>query len=827
MKRPTIFRLKVDKVQQSCLFELSWGQGQQLKATLDYSQSLTSSFQAWQRAYLHFYRTAMRGRVEDTGSLTPLDPRTWLVQAEAKLLVAFRNWLWHEKLRPIHQAIAEVAQTLNQPGLAQSKKSDRSLHIFLTCHPLELERLPWEAWEIERQIASPIPIRLARTPPNIHSPSRPKRSHYRRGGARILAIFGDSTGLDWQGDLKALDSLRAIGEIEVIAWQEGQEISQLKRRIARAIADQRGWDLLFFAGHSRETDITGGELGIAPNTAISIREIAPQLQQALARGLQFALFNSCSGLSIANALIDLGFSQVAIMREPVHNQVAQVFLVKFLQVLADYQDVGDALGETCQFLQQEGNLDYPSAYLIPSLFCHPEASLFQIQPFGLTEQLKQWLPTRCEGIALSILVLLSLLSPVQDFLLNARTLAQAIYRDFTAQVPPPATPPVLLLEIDEESLQKAGIGDPNPLNRQYLARLIDKLTVVDAKGIGIDYLLDRPQGDNDAILSQSLQRAVNQQGIWFVFAAVEQGDREVGVLPSIADLNWSLQGSIVGLPQYVRLPVANCQRCPFAYLLAVVGALNGEQLFSPSASSASLASSQYWPQPQLTNQEDLRIQLFTFLEEREIDNSSLGRLKQAKISGIARLSRPFYQLWGRPINDFSLPPDTIYQPLPAWKLLAQSPQTLAEAGYRFHQQVILIASGGYVEAGIGQEQDYFPVPLAVAYWRERLGIRLDQSVLTGGEAHAYTIHHWLTGRLVIPIPDHWLVLLAAFLGKGITLWLVQPVGQPRRWIMGLVSATAAYGLVSLQVYLTAGILLPWLLPSAALGIYSSKFYRKI
>ena len=578
MKRPTSFRLKVDKVEQSCLFELSWGQAQQLKATLDYPQSLTSSFPAWQRAYLHFYQTAMRGRVEDTGSLTPLDPRTWLVQAEAKLLVAFRNWLWHEKLRDIYQAIAEVAQTLTQPGLTPAKKSDHSLDIFLTCHPLELERLPWEAWEIERQIACPIPIRLLRTPPNIHSPNTRKRSHYRRGGARILAIFGDSTGLDWQGDLKALGSLGTIGEIEVIAWQEGQEISQLKGEIARAIADERGWDLLFFAGHSRERDITGGELGIAPNTAISVREIAPQLQQALARGLQFALFNSCSGLSIANALIDLGFSQVAIMREPVHNRVAQVFLVKFLQALANYQDVGDALGETCQFLQQEGSLDYPCAYLIPSLFCHPEASLFQIQPFGWTEQLKQWLPTRYEGIALSTLVLLSLLSPVQDFFLNARTLAQAIYRDLTAQVPPPATPPVLLLEIDEESLQKAEIGDPKPLNRQYLARLIDKLTALKAKGIGIDYLLDRPQGGNDVILSQSIQRAVNQQGIWFVFAAVERGDREVGVLPSIANLGWSLQGSIVGLPQYVTLPEANCQRCPFGYLLAVVGALNGEQL---------------------------------------------------------------------------------------------------------------------------------------------------------------------------------------------------------------------------------------------------------
>lgn len=99
-----------------------------------------------------------------------------------------------------------------------------------------------------------------------------------------------------------------------MGWQPGQEIAELKAKISAAIADERGWDVLFFAGHSNETVLTGGELAIAPNVSLSISEITPQLLKAKQRGLQFALFNSCSGLTLANSLIDLGLSQVAVMR---------------------------------------------------------------------------------------------------------------------------------------------------------------------------------------------------------------------------------------------------------------------------------------------------------------------------------------------------------------------------------------------------------------------------------------------------------------------------------------------------------------------------------
>jgi CHASE2 domain-containing sensor protein len=138
------------------------------------------------------------------------------------------------------------------------------------------------------------------------------------------------------------------------------------------------------------------------------------------------------------------------------------------------------------------------------LFRHPDAPLFRIQPFGIKQQIKRWLPTRREAIALATLAFVSWQLPVQGFLLEQRVLVQAIYRQLTHQVPTTKHPPVLLVQIDDESIQKAGISAPNPMDRSYLAQLVDKLSAMNARVVGIDYLLDRHHKQNDQKLANSL-----------------------------------------------------------------------------------------------------------------------------------------------------------------------------------------------------------------------------------------------------------------------------------------------------------------------------------
>ncbi len=781
------YRLEVEQIENTCLFKLAWGKGKQISAKLPYPAALFQFYSDWRKAYLNFYKTSLRARVPKPKNHQGIirltqDWHRQLIQLEAKLLSEFHRWLRREELYDIRATISN--HNFNAP-----------INLFLTCSG-DLERLPWETWEIGAEFGSSVSI--VRSPINIRADIS-KTKFNRRHKPRILAILGDDTGLDLTGDRETINSLNKIADIELVTWQPQQPPAEIKQQIQTALTNSKGWEVLFFAGHSNETTITGGELAIAPNIALSITEIAPQLTIAKDKGLQFALFNSCCGLSIANSLIDLGLSQVAVMREPIHNQVAQVFLVQFLKALGDYQNVGKALQTASKYLKQEQNLTYPSAYLIPSLFCHPDAHLFQIEPWGWREQLNRWLPTKAEAIALGSLCLLSILPPVQSFLLDKRVLVQSIYRDATGQLPS-TNAPVTLVHIDEESLTKAGIANPVPMDRTYLASLIDRLTRLDSKIIGIDYLFDRTQPQNDPILARAIRNAVEQKPTWFVFGALKQIDgQENGVAAetNIAHPNWTVQGYTDGLPGYMTLLPASEQcetACPFAYLLAMVKTLEVESI------------TKNIPQPNLANQTDLRARVY------EYANNESEFLRQTRLTPITTVSQYFGQQWLRPLEDFSLPPDLVYNRLSAWQLLEDNQFASLQ------NQIVIIGSGGYPEAGLTMGSDNFVVPSAIAYWRIRRDLNLTEAPFTGSELLAYMTHHWLQHRLVIPIPQLGAVAIAFLIAKGIKLSWEKRNFRVKWLLIVLFSTTAIYGLLGLQLYVSRAILIPWLLPSMAIWI---------
>jgi hypothetical protein len=804
------FRLEVQQVQQSCLFKLSWGTGQQLSATLPYPESLAQLYQQWQRVYHRFYHdfpaATVRGQAEFSGTLarSTVDWRARLVEAEASLLYAFQHWLRGAELYEIQATITQAARYW--AGEKTSLLADRSVEVFLTCHPLELERFPWEAWEIGAAAGLARTIRIARTPLDIrHEPVKPQ---HRR--PRILAILGDDTGLDFKIDRQAVEKkLKPIAYLEFVGWQvTTNDIGELKTQIIQALTAELGWDAILFFGHSNETELTGGELAIAPNTSVSIDELTPQLLKAKERGLLFALFNSCNGLKIARSLVNLGLSQVAVMREPIHNTVAQQFLIHFLQALATKCDVHEAMLAATQEMQKS-SFTFPSAYLIPSLFRHPEAPLFRLHPWGVKQWLRQLLPTRTEAIALGAILLLSLIPDVQSLLLDARLGVQAVYRDFTHQIPPSPSPPVLLVQVDRDSLMRAKVDAHkiNPIDRRYLASLIQQIAQLKAKVIAIDYFFPEPTNE-DSALATAVQAAA-KKGSRFIFAKDE-------TLPENKakwlDDRWSLSADILLHSGYVELPSSQnaCpQDCPFAYLMALVYTLD-RQSSSPTL---------------LPNQTGLTAQVSNLLQS-ESATSDVAFWKSERL----QLSNNFGQVWLQPIIDFSIPPDRVYESVPAWKLMDEKTKFS-----QIDRQIVLIAPGGYEQA-----DDNFSVPLAISYWRRESAKNSSElpktsfqgganpkskiqnpkssDVFTGGEIHSYAIHHLLSQHLVIPIPDLWLVGIAALLGKGIAL--APGVAERRRkWTIALVGTTLAYGAIGLQVYISGAVLLPWFLPSGIFWSY--------
>ena len=827
------YRLMVQQVDNACFFRLSWGTSQQLSAALPYPKELTAAYELWRYAYLNLYRrpdfgvvdppasfdgagdsptSAMRGRVASSGRIHPAttDRQARLAKAEATMLHQFQRWLRSSELYEIR---SEIARAALEVGTRAGGTAGATVDICLTCTPLELERLPWEAWEIGEELASSSSIRIARYPLNVRTEPTPLPRN-RSGRMRVLAILGDETGLDFAADRQAVARLAPIADIQFVGYQPGIQADELKTRIVAAIDDDRGWDILFFAGHSTEAaegDVTGGDLSIAPNAILAIQDIVPHLKRARQRGLQLAIFNSCCGLTIARACIDAGLSQVAIAREPIHNLVAQEFLLRLLQRLAAGDDAHTAVRAVSQWFKLEKNFTYPSAHLLPSFFRHPDTKLFRLENLTVKQRLTRLLPDRTQAIAVMGMALVALLPAVQDVLLHKRTFVQAVYRDVTGQLPVDEPPPVVLVQIDRESIARAGMANPYPMNRQYLAGLVDRLSDASFPTIGIDYLLDRPQQDNDPIFATAVQNAVRDDGTWMVLASIS--DRYAAASATdVAPLEWTLRGDIYSYPNYLKLPWQGAcyeHTCPFAYVMAL----------SFSLSQEPLQSDRLVPHPDRDG--CLQAQLVDAAHGISAPESSAKQLANLHQSQLTAASNFVGQLWMQPILDFSLPPERVYATIPAWQVLSEEADLSASS-----HQIALIAPGGYPESGI-EVPDYYPIPAALNYWRNRQsetqsappGNRLPletENVYTGAEAHAYSIHHLLMRHRIIPIPDLWMVGLAAVVGKWLSLRMVRHQRDaPERVqiLRHLGVGSAVYALLSVQLYISGTVLLPVILPS--------------
>lgn len=801
-----IYRLAITRVNQTCLFDLTWGDGMQHPAQVPYPDDLMGLYDRWQRAYYNFYRSlyktdepeaesALRGRIGAVGQV-PVDQtdlRSQLAQAEVKLLTAFHRWLESRDL-------IEIRRRLNTRGEGNSG----AITLYISCSTMELRRLPWETWELTTEFGQAPPIRIARQPVNVSVASNPPQKQRRL--VRTLVIIGDDKGLDFKADLAAMERLNPLMDAEVVGWQQGMDAERLIDEIRDRIRDPDGWDMVFFFGHSNEAAELGGEVAIAPKTTISIRDLETDLTEAKRNGLQFALFNSCNGLDIAHRLVALGLNQVVIMREPIHNQVAQYFLLQFLQRLARYEDVHTALQKATKALKTDKAMAYPSAYLVPSLFSHRGAALFQLQPVGWKAKLAKLWPSRRQGVALGAIAILSLLPPVSNGLMAGRLWTQAVYRHITTRpLGTDAAPPVLLVHVDEASIaQDIPDGDVSSINRAYLAALLDRVVELESQVVGIDYVLDRRQDEHTLSLTRSIENAVDQE-TWLVFASLLKNGQEMGPREDLFNPDWSMQGYINAPHWYLKaLQIGqHCQgRCPFSYLLAMT--------------QASLNSS-YGKRvvPSSDRSSDLRRQLFeTILLEN--DDPLVKELYYYRLSPVLSISRWIDQRWFQPILDFSLPPSHIYQRISAHELLDRDIADLKNQ-YNWQEQVVLIGPDSYAEGGLDEHNDAVPNPPAIQFWRDRL--RNPASEFTGVEGHSYTIHHFLNRHWVTPVPTFWLVGVGTIVGVGSALVLQRHQRlRQYRW-QGLLGLSVGYGLIGVVVYGVALVVLPWLLPTAAVWVY--------
>jgi hypothetical protein len=184
--------------------------------------------------------------------------------------------------------------------------------------------------------------------------------------------------------------------------------------------------------------------------------------------------------------------------------------------------------------------------------------------------------------------------------------------------------------------------------------------------------------------------------------------------------------------------------------------------------------------------------------------SKTSGLAGMKESTITFISAYFDQFWLQPIIDYSISPQHIFQPIPAHDLQKKLYQGSIQS-----DQIVIIAAGGQDSNGKGiNGDDTYPLPRATQYWRSHGALSVDLTKLTGGEALAYATYHFQNRDFLVPIPDLWMLLIAGLCGKALQ---VTSSTKPR----GLVGVIVliAYALLTLQVYISLRLLIPFLLPS--------------
>jgi len=303
--------------------------------------ALGQALQDWQQVYHQLLlptRALRPQRIRHDGSL---DLRTDCRRLGDRVIAQFQRWLQTEPFQPINLRLREELHR------------DEPIQLLIRSSNPDLAHLPWHRWDFVERYGQ---VEVAFSPPDADRLAAPTPDPT-AGKVRILAILGHSAEIDVSRDRALLQALPDADVTFLVEPDRGQLTDHLW---------EQPWDILFFAGHST-TEAQAGRLYINATDTLTIDELRYGLQRAIAQGLQLAIFNSCDGLGLAQALGDLQLPQMIVMREPVPDAVAQQFLLYFLQAFAAQQPFYQAVRQARERLQGSEQA-FPCASWLPMVY---------------------------------------------------------------------------------------------------------------------------------------------------------------------------------------------------------------------------------------------------------------------------------------------------------------------------------------------------------------------------------------------------------------------------------------------------------------------------
>jgi CHASE2 domain-containing sensor protein len=440
----------------------------QLQGSLPGNSELQDLYYQWQfhyAAYYDNYPHPVRGdaakiEIESTG-LTGFSI-TSFAQIRIELETQMRSWLDSSSFEQIGTHLREKLSADEETIAIVSSADDR---IF---------RLPWQCWSAlsgydRVEITFSLNTYLYQTSTSC------------RTKPRILAVFGDRTGIDTTADAASIRQLEA----DLVTLTE-PSIAELTRQLT----DQQGWDLLFFAGHGSDSPV--GAIRLNPTESATLTDLRAALTTAIAGGLKLAIFNCCSGLGVAASLAELNIPTAIVMREPIPNRVAQDFLQTFLDSFQLGNSLLAAVSAARQQLQAIES-DFPCATWLPVVFWNPTVELptwrsFYPQPRA---RLKVWQLGAI--IAATTAVIWGVRS--QGYL---EPVELAAYDLMMASRP--------ISESPDNRILIVGVDRDTPVSDRVLLTALTKLQQYQPQAIGLDIYRDIPVGEGHRDLTKLLQQ---------------------------------------------------------------------------------------------------------------------------------------------------------------------------------------------------------------------------------------------------------------------------------------------------------------------------------
>jgi CHASE2 domain-containing sensor protein len=439
----------------------------EITGKLPANPEIPRNYHRWQSIYRHLKLPSRP--IGLPKQLIPTPSREDVHQVTEELKVSFNTWLASDDFRPVREKWLEKLISADQ------------IRVLLQTKDLRLQKLPWHLWDL-----------LERYPYTEIALSAPAYEQVNRvvnttDKVKILAILGNSQGIDTQTDRKLLELLPNT-DITFLVEPQSQDLTD-------QLWEQH-WQILFFAGHSStvEANVTG-KIYINQTESLTISQLKYALKKAVERGLQLAIFNSCDGLGLAWEFADLQIPQIIVMREPVPDRVAQQFLKYFLAAFAQGESLYLAVRQARERLQGLEN-QFPCATWLPVIFQNPAEIPLTWRELSANTAIPTPVRTVTQRQGFSLILFLSI--AIAGLLFGVRYLGMLQPLELSAfdqlmRSRPQEKPDsrLLVVTVTEEDVQAQPASERRgSLSDKSLASLVDKLAVHQPQVIGLDIYRD-------------------------------------------------------------------------------------------------------------------------------------------------------------------------------------------------------------------------------------------------------------------------------------------------------------------------------------------------